>query len=47
MMSSPSKMGRGTPRSGVEGYMAQACVFYPSTTLRVVPLPPLRAGRTG
>jgi len=39
-------MGRGTPRSGVEGYLAQACSSYPSTTLRVVPLPTLRVGRT-
>jgi hypothetical protein len=42
---SPSQMGRGTRRSLVEGYMAQASASYPSTTLRVVPLPPLRAGR--
>ena len=39
-------MGRGTPRSGVEGYLAQACSSYPSTTLRVVPLPTRRVGRT-
>jgi hypothetical protein len=31
--------GRGTRRSLVEGYVAQACSSYPSTTLRVVPLP--------
>ena len=39
-------MGRGTPRSGVEGYLAPACSSCPSTTLRVVPLPTLRVGRT-
>jgi len=44
-ISSPSKMGRGTPRSGVEGYLAQACSSYPSTTLRVVPLPTRSVGR--
>jgi hypothetical protein len=33
-------VGRGTMRSMVEGYMAlEAGAFYPSTTLRVVPLP--------
>ena len=39
-------MGRGTPRSGVEGYLAQARTSYPSTTLHVVPLPTRCVGRT-
>jgi hypothetical protein len=37
------RMGRGTMRSMVEGYWREG--EYPSTTLRVVPLPKLRLGR--
>jgi|GEM_PF-6021347 hypothetical protein len=45
--SSPSKMGRGTGRRPVEGQRAQLADFVggPSTMLRMVPLPTLRAGR--
>jgi len=38
MSSSPSKMGRGTTRRVVEGYLL-GLVSYPSTMLRMVPLP--------
>ena len=41
-------MGRGTMRSMVEGYAQSGAAYdlaYPSTTLRVVPLP--RWGRIG
>ena len=38
MSSSPSKMGRGTTRRVVEGYCF-GLGNYPSTTLRMVPLP--------
>jgi len=39
-----ARWGGGPPKA-VEGQLVPACALYPSTILRVVPLPMLRMGR--